>query len=206
MEEAARHGQKPGDPKVENSYTADDKVNADGTTSPVYNDNDKQFLGTESPPIHWSIRNDFTLWKNLSLSFSIYSYMGHKSLETYYLNQDNAGSLITNGLNTYAKEYWTIDNPTNKYGRLNAQGPTGAITAGRLHDRSFIRLENISVGYTLPKAWLQRFDVQNVKIFGSVRNVAVWKKDWEYGDPETGANNNGGLASRIYSLGLNLTF
>lgn len=206
VEEAARHGQKPGDPKVENSYTADDKVNADGTTSPVYNDNDKQFLGTESPPIHWSIRNDFTLWKNLSLSFSIYSYMGHKSLETYYLNQDNAGSLITNGLNTYAKEYWTIDNPTNKYGRLNAQGPTGAITAGRLHDRSFIRLENISVGYTLPKAWLQRFDVQNVKIFGSVRNVAVWKKDWEYGDPETGANNNGGLASRIYSLGLNLTF
>ncbi|MDR1504802.1 MAG: SusC/RagA family TonB-linked outer membrane protein [Prevotella sp.] len=206
VEEAARYGQKPGDPKVENSYTADDKVNADGTTTPVYNDNDKQFLGTESPPIHWSIRNDFTLWKNLSLSFSIYSYMGHKSLETYYLNQDNAGSLITNGLNTYAKEYWTIDNPTNKYGRLNAQGPTGAVTAGRLHDRSFIRLENISVGYTLPKAWLQRFDVQNVKIFGSVRNVAVWKKDWEYGDPETGANNNGGLASRIYSLGLNLTF
>ncbi|MBF0650179.1 SusC/RagA family TonB-linked outer membrane protein [Dysgonomonas sp. GY75] len=206
VEEAARYGQKPGDPKVENSYTADDKVNADGSTSPVYNDNDKQFLGKTSPPIHWSIRNDFTLWKNLSLSFSIYSYMGHKSLETYYLNQDNAGSLITNGLNTYAKEYWTIDNPTNKYGRLNAQGPTGAVTAGRLHDRSFIRLENISVGYTLPKAWLQRFDVQNVKIFGSVRNVAVWKKDWEYGDPETGANNNGGLASRIYSLGLNLTF
>ncbi len=206
VEEAARYGQKPGDPKVENSYTADDKVNADGSTSPVYNDNDKQFLGKTSPPIHWSIRNDFTLWKNLSLSFSIYSYMGHKSLETYYLNQDNAGSLITNGLNTYAKEYWTIDNPTNKYGRLNAQGPTGAVTAGRLHDRSFIRLENISVGYTLPKAWLQRFDVQNVKIFGSVRNVAVWKKDWEYGDPETGANDNGGLASRIYSLGLNLTF
>ncbi|SBW03209.1 SusC/RagA family TonB-linked outer membrane protein [uncultured Dysgonomonas sp.] len=206
VEEAARYGQKPGDPKVENSYTADDKVNADGSITPVYNDNDKQFLGKTSPPIHWSIRNDFTLWKNLSLSFSIYSYMGHKSLETYYLNQDNAGSLITNGLNTYAKEYWTIDNPTNKYGRLNAQGPTGAVTAGRLHDRSFIRLENISVGYTLPKAWLQRFDVQNVKIFGSVRNVAVWKKDWEYGDPETGANNNGGLASRIYSLGLNLTF
>lgn len=206
VEEAARYGQKPGDPKVENSYTADDKVNADGSITPVYNDNDKQFLGKTSPPIHWSIRNDFTLWKNLSLSFSIYSYMGHKSLETYYLNQDNAGSLITNGLNTYAKEYWTIDNPTNKYGRLNAQGPTGAVTAGRLHDRSFIRLENISVGYTLPKAWLQRFDVQNVKIFGSVRNVAVWKKDWEYGDPETGANNNGGLASRIYSIGLNLTF
>ena len=204
--EAAKYGQKPGDPKVENFYTADDKVNADGSKTPVYNDNDKQFLGKSAPPINWSIRNDFTLWKNFSLSFSIYSYMGHKSLETFYLNQDNGGSLITNGLNTYFKEYWTPENPTNEYARLNAQGPTGAVSASKLHDRSFIRLENISVGYTLPKQWLQKFDVQNVKLFGSVRNVAVWKKDWEYGDPETGAYNNGGLASRIYSIGLNLTF
>jgi len=206
VEEAARHGQKPGDPKVENSYTADDKVNADGTTTPVYNDNDKQFLGQTDPPIHWSIRNDFTLWKNLSFSFNIYAYMGHKSLETYYMNQDNAGSLITNGLNTYSKKYWTPENPSNKYGRLDAQGPAGATAPGRLHDRSFIRLENISIGYTLPRLWTQKFEIEKVKIYGSIRNVAVWKKDWEYGDPETGASNNGGLASRIYSIGLNLTF
>lgn len=204
--EAAKYGQKPGDPKVDNFYTADDKKNTDGSLTPVYNDKDKQFLGKTAPPVHWSIRNDFTLWKNFSLSFSIYSYMGHKSLETYYLNQDNSGSLITNGLNTYFKEYWTPENPTNEYARLNALGPVGATTAARLHDRSFIRLENISASYTLPKQWTQKLDVEKLKFFGSIRNVAVWKKDWEYGDPETGASNNGGLASRIYSIGLNLTF
>ena len=163
-------------------------------------------MGQTAPPVHWSIRNDFTLWKNLSVSFSIYSYMGHKSLEAYYLNQDNAGSLITNGLNTYSKEYWTVNNPSNTYARLDALGPKGLTAPGRLHDRSFIRLENISLGYTFPKQWLKRFDVEKMKVYGSVRNVAVWQKDWEYGDPETGANNNGGLASRIYSIGLNLTF
>ena len=206
VEEAKRHGQKPGDPKVANNYTADDKVNADGSITPTYNEKDKEFLGQTAPPVHWSIRNDFTLWKNFSVSFSIYSYMGHKSLETYYLNQDNAGSLVTNGLNTYSKEYWTINNPSNTYGRLDAQGPSGVTAPGRLHDRSFIRLENISLGYTFPKQWLKRFDVEKMKVYGSVRNVAVWQKDWEYGDPETGAYNNGGLASCIYSIGLNLTF
>lgn len=206
VSEAAKYGQKPGDPKVANNYTADDIVNADGTITPVYNDKDKEFLGTTSPPYHWSIRNDFTLWKNFSVSFNIYSYMGHKSMETYYLNQDNGGSLITNGLNTYEKKYWTPENPSNKYARLNAQGPAGVTSPGKLHNRSFIRLENISVGYTFPREWVQKFQVEKMKIYGSVRNVAVWKKDWIYGDPETGSYNNGGLATRTYSIGLNLTF
>jgi TonB-linked SusC/RagA family outer membrane protein len=201
IDEAKKYGQKPGDPKVANNYTADDKENADGSRTPVYNDKDKEFLGQTAPPIHWSLRNDFTIFKNLSFSFAIYSYMGHKSLSGNYLNQDNGGSLITYALNTYSKEYWTPDNPTDKYGRLDAQGPAGLSSPGRLYDRSFIRLENISLGYTFPKAWTSKFDVEKLKLYGSIRNVAVWQKDWEYGDPETG-----GLASRIFTLGLNLTF
>ena len=64
------------------------------------------------------------------------------------------------------------------------------------------RLENISVGYTLPRAWTEKIQIDRVKVYGSVRNAAVWAKDWEgYGDPETG-----NFASRIWTLGLNLTF
>ena len=94
------------------------------------------------------------------------------------------------------------DNPTNKYARIEAQGPEGAKGARRLYNRSFIRLENISVGYTLPRAWTEKIQIDRVKVYGSVRNAAVWAKDWEgYGDPETG-----NFASRIWTLGLNLTF
>lgn len=201
VDEAKKYGQKPGDPKVANNYTADDIVNADGSVTHVYNDKDKEFLGEAAPPVHWSIRNEFTLWKNLSLSFNIYSYMGHKSLSWNYLNQDNGGSLVSQGMNMYAKEYWTVDNPSNKYGRLDAQGPAGVTSPGKLYNRSFIRLENISMGYTLPNIWLSKWNIEKVKVYASVRNVAVWKKDWEYGDPETG-----GLATRVYTFGLNLTF
>lgn len=199
-EEAKRYGQNPGDPKIANSYTADDKKNADGSTTPVYNDNDKQFLGQTAPPINWQLRNDFTFFKNLTLSFNIYSYMGHKSLDGNYLNKDNGGSLITYNFNTFTKEYWTPDNPSNKYARLDAMTPAGA-SADRLYNRSFIRLENIAVGYTLPKKWTDKMTLQRVKFYASVRNAAIWQKDWEYGDPETG-----GLATRVYSLGLNVNF
>jgi TonB-linked SusC/RagA family outer membrane protein len=208
-EEAKRYGQAPGDPKVANNYTADDVVNADGSVTPVYNDKDKEFLGQTTPPFHWSLRNDFVLWKDLSISFNIYSYMGHKRLADYYLNHDDDGGRFTYAMaNLPAKEYWTLENPTNEYGRIDAKGPVGAEGASKLYDRSFIRLENISLGYTLPKKWTSMLDIERVKVYGSIRNVAVWAKDWEYGDPETdpGFGEGGGLATRIYTLGLNITF
>jgi hypothetical protein len=201
IDEAKKYGQKPGDPKVANNFTADDKKNADGSTTPVYNEKDKVFMGQWAPPVNWALRNDFTLWKNLSISFNLYSYLGHKSLSGNYLNRDNDGSLVTNGLNTFTKEYWTTDNPTNKYARLDAQGPSGVSSPSKLYNRSFVRFENASIGYSIPKELTRRYSIENVKIYGSVRNVAVWQKDWEYGDPETG-----GLATRIFSLGLNVTF
>jgi len=199
-EEAAKYGQRPGDPKVANNYTADDKDNGDGTFTPVYNDKDKEFLGQTAPPIHWSLRNDFTFFKNLNLSFNIYSYWGHKSTSANYLNQDNSTSSITNGFNVYAKEYWTLNNPTNDYARLDAKGPAGITSPAKLYDRSFIRFENLSLGYTFPKRMISRLDVQQLKVYGSIRNVAVWAKDWEYWDPETGS-----IAPRIFTLGLSVT-
>ncbi|HSC53824.1 MAG TPA: SusC/RagA family TonB-linked outer membrane protein [Phnomibacter sp.] len=200
VNEAKRYGQKPGDPKVENYYTADDKKNADGSITPVYNNNDKQFLGQWAPPINWQLRNDFTILNNITFSFSMYSYMGHKSLSGEYLNKDNGGSLITYNFNTFSKNYWTPENPSNEYARLDATIPAGA-GASQLYNRNFLRVDNISIGYSLPKKWISRFDMTNAKFFGSIRNVAAWNQDWEYGDPETG-----GLATRIYSMGLNVGF
>ena len=200
MEEAAKYGQKPGDPKVENYYTSDDKVNADGSVTPVYNDKDKQFLGQTTPKVRLSFRNEFTLWKNLDFSFSLYSYLGHKSLSGNYLNNDNGGNLVTYTFNTFKKEYWTPENPTNEYGRLNAQGPNGAQGAQKLYNRSFVRLDNISLAYTLPQKLTKRWLIDRVKLYGTIRNVGCWGP-WEYGDAETG-----GLATRTYTFGLNLTF
>lgn len=203
--EAAKYGQRPGDPKVANHYTADDIVNADGSVTHVYNDNDKVFLGQTTAPVNWALRNDFTIFKNLEFSFNLYSYMGHKSLENMYLNNDDDGGRMTYAMaNLQNKEYWTLDNPTNDYARIGAKGPVGAESARMLYNRSFIRLDNISLGYTLPQEWTKRFQIERLKLFASIRNVAVWGMDGKlkyYGDPE-----NLGTATRTYSLGLNMVF
>nr|WP_294781073.1 SusC/RagA family TonB-linked outer membrane protein [uncultured Flavobacterium sp.] len=195
--EAAVYGQRPGDPKIENSYTADD-VNG----KPTYNEKDKQFLGQSAPPINWSLRNEFKFYKNWNLAINMYSYMGHKSTDGRYMNTYNDGSLYTNNYNPFVNPYWTIDNPTNEWARLDARGPSGA-GVDRLYDRSFIRLDNISLAYSLPKDLIDRLHVRNFKIFASVQNAATWSasKEWKYyGDPETG-----GLATRMFNLGFNVS-
>lgn len=209
--EAAKVNQKPGDPKVVNHCTDDDK--ADGT--PVYNDKDKVYLGTTNPPIYWNLRNEFTFFKDFSFSFSMYSYMGHKSLSGLYLNGDNSGSMFTSCCNTYKKEYWTPDNPTNDYARLNAVGPSGCTGVQKLYNRSFVRLDNITLGYTLPKKLTHKFMVEKVRLTASINNVCTFD-NWEYGDPEMGGfyseqnkkDNNkeaDGFANRQFQFGINVT-
>jgi len=154
------------------------------------------------------LRNDFTLWNDLTLSFNIYAYTGHKSLANFYLNNDDDGGRMQYAMaNLQAKEYWTPNNPTNEYGRIEAKGPTGADGSQKLYNRSFMRLDNISVGYTLPKNWTSRLEIDRVKLYGTVRNVALWANDWEFGDAETQSSDNPqGWATRVYTLGLNLVF
>ncbi|UYQ95886.1 SusC/RagA family TonB-linked outer membrane protein [Chitinophaga horti] len=199
--EAAKFGQRPGDPKVANN-PANDRKNADGSTTAVFNNDDKQFLGQTAPPVMWSLRNDFN-YKSFNFSFNLYSYMGHKSRDAAYMNQDNGTSLVTNLANAYDKDYWTLENPSNIVARLDAKGPSGVNTPNRVLDRSFIRLEAISAGYTLPQSLVSRVNIEKLKVFASVRNVAVWQKDknWDYWDVETGQ-----MAPRIYSIGLNANF
>ena len=197
-EQAALVNQKPGDPKVVNVYTEDDKILEDGTRVPVYNDKDRVYHGTTQPPIYWNMRNDFQ-YKDFTFSFSMYSYMGHKSRTGYWLNGDNSGSMFTQTCNTYKKEYWTPENPTNDYARLNAVGPSGVTGIEKVYNRSFVRLDNITLGYTIPRDITNKWGIQRVHVTAGINNVFTIDS-WEYGDPETG-----GFANRQFQFGLNVT-
>ncbi len=198
-DQAALVNQKPGDPKVVNVCTDDDKILEDGTRVPVYNDKDRTYQGTTQPPIYWNMRNDFEFFKDFTFSFSMYSYMGHKSRAGYWLNGDNSGSMFTQTCNTYVKEYWTPENPTNEYGRLNAVGPSGVTGIEKVYNRSFVRLDNITLGYTLPRNLTNKWGIQRVHVTAGINNVFTIDS-WKYGDPETG-----GFANRQFQFGLNVT-
>lgn len=195
--EAAKVGCVPGDIKVKNLYTADDKE--DGT--PVYNDNDKTYQGTTTPPMYLNMRNDFTFFKNFTFSFSFYSYLGHKSTTSFWMNSCNGGSVVTNAFNTQERSYWTPENPTNDYARLEGKGPNTGLAGGvsKVYKRDFLRLDNISIGYILPQSWTRKFQVEKIRISASCNNVFTLGS-WEWGDPETG-----GFATRKFNVGVNIT-
>jgi hypothetical protein len=143
------------------------------------------------------MRNHFR-YKDCTASISLYSYAGHKSTETYFLNNDNSGSMITNGCNTYKKKYWTPENPSNEYARLDAKSPNGA-TAYRLHNRSFLRLDNVNIGYTVPRKITRKAAIDRLHVTVGINNLFTID-NYEYGDPETG-----GLSTRTFNFGLNFT-
>jgi len=203
-DEAAKYGQKPGDPRVINHYTADDKINADGTRTPIYNDKDKVYLGNTIAPIFLNMRNEFKLWNNLSIAFSFYAKLGHKSQDWSYLNQgENDGNLFVYGYNKFEHEYWTPENPSKDFARFNSQGPSGCTSPAKIINRNFLRLDNLSVGYTLPAKWTERAGIQKIRVSAAIRNLfTIHSSDWTFNtDPE-----NGGLSTRVYNLGINLTF
>jgi TonB-linked SusC/RagA family outer membrane protein len=184
--EAAKYGEIPGDVKVED-------VNGDGK----YTNADKKFMGSTTPRFRFTLRNDFTLFRNFDFSFNIYSNWGHKATSTDYLN--NFGSQ-TDRNNSYVRKYWTPENPSGTYARLNSTNVQN-ITPSRVIDKTYVRLDNVSISYSLPARIARRMDMTQFKVYAGVRNVAVWAKDWEYWDPETTS-----LMPRYYTVGLTASF
>ncbi len=192
--EAAKYGVVPGDFKIQD-------VNGDGK----FSDADRQFLGYRTPRFQWSLRNEFTIYKNFDFSFQVYSIWGQYN----DFNQAKNNSGFPDRQNSYVYPYWRKDNPINDYARLFSSN--GGANYAVYRHTSNIRLNNVSLGYTIPKAMLNRFKVESLKIYANVNNPFTYQPDWNYWDAEYRNRDANGVISiaippRYYTLGLNLTF
>jgi TonB-linked SusC/RagA family outer membrane protein len=182
--EAAKFKLRPGDFKVED-------VDNDGQFSNA----DRQFIGYRTPRFQWTLRNDFTLFKNIDVSFMLYSNWGQRT--AYDQAKNNSGFLDRQ--NSYRLPYWTPDNPTNDYARLFSSNGSADFSVYR--KASFIRLSTVAVAYTLPAQILNRAKIQGLKIYMNVNNAGIYQPNWTFWDVEYGNTP----PPRYYSIGLNLT-
>ncbi len=146
---------------------------------------DRRILGREEPAYQFGITNSLT-YKNFSFKFFINSIQGGRD---GYLGRNDPwtrgfqtpGNAQNN--NKFADvDFWTPSNPNARYRRPDLVGP---VTARRFFDRSFIRLQDISLAYNLPDKVLERIGFQSLKLFLSGKNL-ITLTDWEGWDPETG--------------------
>lgn len=180
---------------------------------------DRMFLGRQEPAYRMSWFNTVA-YKEFSLSFFFNSiqggkdgYLGDNSRE--YFREDN--SVRNNELN--GVDFWSPRNPNGKYPR-NISGGRTKVAGVNWEDRSFIRLQDVSLSYNLSSKILQKIGAQAINIYISGKNLVTWT-DWEGWDPEALApvfrNNqnvnipnglllDGRPALRAFTFGIHITY
>lgn len=181
--DAAKFGQFPGDFHLKD---------VDGNNK--ITQADYEFQGQTDPRFRWNLRNDFNIYKNLDVSFNLYSYWGHKG--TFDVAKNRSGYPDRN--NAYKSDYWTPENPTNDYAR-NYSSEGGAVF-NVWRNRSFVRFDNLTIAYKVPNKLLGRVKISNLKFIGTIRNVGYWAPEWNFWDPE-----NSGPNPRYFTFAVNLT-
>lgn len=170
---------------------------------------DKTIIGYSEPSYRFSINNSLR-YKNWTFKFFINSVQGGKN---YYLGEDDLLDFaIMNDLSHFnfnfpsGLDYWTPENPDARYQKPNIN-VSGGIAGTRYIQRNFVRLQDVSLSYDLPKTLINKFRVQNCKVYLSGKNLVTLTK-WPGWDPETGVKiTRGGLpVVKSYTIGVNIEF
>jgi len=204
---AKQPGAAPGDIRFKD-------LNGDG----VIDQNDQTFLGSPIPKFTYGFNFGAT-YKGFDINAYFDGVYGNKILAAYEYYTD--GFFISN-YNMQESELgrWTGPGTSNTLPRLIASDPNdnSRISSFYLQSGSYLRLRNLSIGYTLPKNVLTRAGIKTFRVFISAENLLTFTKYTGY-DPEIGQQysgaggtldmgiDNGNYAqSRTFSAGASLSF
>ena len=199
-------------------------LNGDGVITP----DDRTVIGNATPKHTGGFRNTFT-YKGIDLSILINWSFGNDIYNANLLNNSLTYLSYQNTLGYFENRWITIGADGQRVtdpAQLSAMnaGKTipswnGAGTATRLYDKmiedgSFLRINNISLGYTLPKKWVSRAKIGNARVYVTGNNLYVFTKYSGY-DPEVSTANSSRLTpgvdfggyprARSFVAGLNIT-
>ena len=177
-----------------NQYPGDFKIYDSNGDYRLTND-DKVFLGFKEPRFRWNWNNSFTVYKHFDVSFRMYSYWGHLG---EFNNAKNRNAYVDRN-STYKIPYYTPEKPQTQYARIQSLDP-GGVGFSVWWKRSFIRLDNVSVAYNVPRELSSKAHIQQMKLFATVNNACFWAPDWKHWDPESNS-----YFPRNWTFGINLS-
>jgi hypothetical protein len=97
-----------------------------------------------------------------------------------------------------AADFWTPENPDSKIPAPRASfGNNNLVMSDRfLEDASYLRIQNVRLGYNLPTRWANKIKMSQLKIYCSGQNLYVFSK-YTGLDPEVGSQNQNPILSNI---------
>jgi TonB-linked SusC/RagA family outer membrane protein len=184
---ADEYGLAPGDFKAVD-------VNGDGSYREL---DDKVFLGWRDPRYRIGFRNDFTFLKNFTASVFIRGDIGHSAPMGEFRH---GSSNVYDRVNTFNLPYWTPENASNEYPKLDNDFSGFEGNVQKYLSRSFIRIQDITLSYNIPKTAIERIGMDNASVFTSIRNLYSFD-NWLDWDPESGSTP----MPRIITFGVNVS-
>ena len=221
-------------------YRTDGIINSDKSNMPAHQPKDFQYPGCPIirdlngdgeittadvdmvnviPALYWGLGNTFN-YKNWDLNIFIYSQLGLKKYN-YSYDWSDGRELANQSSNQSTVIAQTYNSQTNPNGSLpgiafrlsNVSLPGGAGTDVYYQNADFLRVRNITLGYTFDARTLGKLSkyIQSIRIYGDAQNPFTLTS-FDNFDPEvqTGGGYKGGKAeypmTRTFSLGLKATF
>jgi TonB-linked SusC/RagA family outer membrane protein len=178
-------------------------INNDG----VIDTDDRTDLGDALP--------DFTMGLNLSFNYRnwdvqtyLFASLGNEMVRNYERNQP-----LTN-LTTNALGRWTGQGSTNSMPRVTTGATANQVFSDFfVEDASFLRAQNMQIGYTLNEAALDNLKLSKLRVYASVNNAFTLTKYQGFdpsassGDPLSSGIDNGFYpVARTFLIGINAKF
>lgn len=182
-------------------------INGDGKID----ENDRTVIGNPLPDFTFGFNNTFR-WKGFDLNIFINGSYGNDVMNYLSIGLTHMNSAWGNQLNrvngravlqpidpdkVYPDGGWwyndvtnvRVANPGTKIPRAVTADPNDndRISDRYIEDGSYIRIKNISLGYTLPKHIVKKIYLENLRIYCNLQNVHTFTKYSGY-DPEVGAS------------------
>jgi TonB-linked SusC/RagA family outer membrane protein len=193
--EAAKYNSKPGYPKYRDIY------NKEGA-NPSINLNDDRYIISQEPSWIGGLNTSLN-YRGFDFYIGFYTRQGVRALSNAH-SQSNDDPVRYIG---FSANYWTPENKSNSDPAPTIKGTYTEIGNSDYYikDVSFVRISNISLGYTLPENFVKKFRSENAKVYINISNPYVWTP-FDGQDPQAGTSKSSYPAVVSYQLGLNLNF
>lgn len=178
-------------------------VNNDG----VLNSDDRTNLGSPIPKVMLGLNTNL-FFRQFDFTLDIQTQFGNKIF--------NGKETVRPDPYNFEKRYfdfWDGEGTSNTEPRPSNGGVNYEPSSRYIYDGSFVRLRNISLGYSIPQALLDKAYIKSARAYVRVTNLVTWSKFTGYtpeiisGNPTVNAIDVATYPiPRIFSLGLNLTF
>lgn len=204
--DAANYVDKNGVQIQPNAHAGDFKYLDAKGSGPIDINKDRVFMGSYQPKVYYGI-NGSIKYKNWDISLGIYGNAGNQVYNgkrgARYTGTDNIEKALV--YNRWTPANLTQSQPAANGGNLPA-------SSYFVESGSYVRINNVTIGYTFPATVLQRLKISSLRVFATSQNPYTYKKYSGFTAELPGGPTNSGIelstypTTRTVAVGVNVNF